>query len=348
AHSFPGTNPVIMVQGVDTIYACGNGDIYKFKQGDIDWVNLSSDATTTAPRNITYLVWHTNRLIAAGPQFKYASTDTTPTNDALCFSNLLDATVWADPDNGNNKQSVTLRIGGGDGQAITGLCAWSGFNLAAFKRHSVYVVNCDPTLPVVAFPIQLVHGSVGCVAARTAVQVGTDILFLADDGVRSLNTVAASDQQHELGTPLSFPVQDVINRINWTNADAACAFYWRNLYLLSVPLDGSTTNNALLIYNTLTSKWMGTWTNLPVSCFAIREANGISRLMLGLATTNKVIEYLDYVNETDATDSTYADYDGDTVLPRIKTRAFVFGEPISPKLGFGGEIEFNRSKGSLT
>ena len=85
-----------------------------------------------------------------------------------------------------------------------------------------------------------------------------------------------------------------------------------------------------------------------MSCFAIRKSAATLKLMMGLHTDNQVIEYLDYVNDTDATDSTYTDYDNSVVAPAITTRAMTFGDPKAPKRGLDYELEWNDSKGTVT
>lgn len=335
-----------ITQGNHKVYFASGGDIYQWD--GVSLTNLSGDLATNAPRNVSMLRWHTNRLFAAGPSIKAYSTDANPIPDALFASYFLDASTWGDavkqvPD----KISGMLEIGGGDGQPITALTAWTNFNLVVFKRRSVYVVQADPTIGLSDMVVQQVHPTVGCVARRSAIQVGADILFLADDGIRSLQQVVGSDQQHELSVPLSFPVQDVINRVNWTAAASATATFWRNRYIIALPLDGSTTNNYLLVFNTVTKSWQGTWTNLPINTFAVRESGNIPRLMMGLSTDKLVIEYLDYVNPSNWITSTFQDYNSTQVQPRVKTRAFLMEDVLGMKLAFGGEIEWNNSSGQL-
>ena len=330
-----------ITQGVNNLYFAAGGDIYSWDGTTL--VNISGDGVTQAPRNASMVHWHTNRLLAAGPSIKGLSTDPNPINDAIYFSDLLTPATWS-----TNKNLTQIRVGAGDGLAITALIPWTNFNIAVFKRRSVWVVMADPTLAISDMPITQIHPTVGCVAKRTAVQVGNDILFLADDGVRSLVQVMGSDQQHELEAPLSFPVQDVIDRINWTAASGACAAFWRSRYFIALPLDGSSTNNFLLVFNTILKSWQGIWTGLSINHFAVRELSGISRLFMGLASTNKVIEYLDYVNPSNWIDSTFQDYTGSTIQPRVITKAFLLGDGLGIKLGIGGELEWNNSKGTIT
>jgi len=326
--------------GDDKLYVCGDGtDIYKWDGSA--WTNLSGDVNGKAPRNASLLRWHAGRLVAAGSSIKTRSTDATAVPDAVYFSDLLDGATW-----GLTTYDTQLRVGGGDGAEIVAMVPWTDFRLAVLKRNSVWVIDCDPQFPISDMPIQLVNGSVGCVARRSAAQVGNDVLFLADDGIRSLQQVVGSDQQHELSLPLSFPIQDYIKRINWSVAGNACAVFWNNLYLLSVPLDSSTTNNYIFVFDTVTSTWSGYWTNLPASCFAVRKGSTQS-LMMGLHTDNVVIEYLDYVHEEDAVDVTFKDWNGAIVLPRVTTRALTFGDAQASKKGLDYEAQWIGTKGNI-
>jgi hypothetical protein len=55
--------------------------------------------------------------------------------------------------------------------------------------------------------------------------------------------------------PLSGPIEGTIKRINKAYAHNAKSVYFDNRYYLAVPLDSSTTNNALLIYNFVNKQW---------------------------------------------------------------------------------------------
>lgn len=348
AQSF-GSGQVALIQGGvsggaatvadDKLYVCGDPtDVYKWNGST--WTNVSGDVSGKAPRSVSILRWHAGRLVAAGASIKTRSTETA-VPDAIYFSDLLDGATW-----GLTTYDTQLRVGGGDGSAIMNVVPWTDFRLATFKRNSVWVIDCDPQFTVDNFSIQLVNGSVGCVAKRTCVQVGNDVLFLSDDGVRSLQQVVGSDQQHELSIPLSFPIQDYIRRINPAAVSSACATFWNNLYLISVPLDSSTTNNYTFVFNTITSTWSGFWLGLPTSCFAVRK--GITQsLMAGLHTDNTVIEFLDYVQEADVTNATFTDYNGVGVLPVVTTRSLTFGDNNATKKGLEYEAEWIGTSGTI-
>lgn len=350
SQAFAGTDHAYIVQGGqgqgttiqdDKLYVVTGGDLYRWN-GTV-WADLSSPETAkTAPRNISYLCWHTGRLVAAGPNIKTRTADTAAVPDAIYISDVLDVQNW-----GTTTYDTQIRVGGGDGADITAVTSWKDFNLAVFKRHSTWVVNADPQFAISDMPVQKVSDNVGCIAHHSAVQVGNDVVFLADDGVRSLSQVLASDQQHELEPPLSFPIGDYISRINWAYAGNAAGIYWRNLYLLAVPLDSSTTNNFVFALNTLQNVWSGIWTNLPIDHFAISKG-AVPKLIMSLENTNAAIEYLDWVNESDATAATYQDYNGFLVLPTLITHEMAFGDEKAFKKGAEYEIEWNKSQGGAT
>lgn len=327
----PPTGVISTTVGNSYLYAvkAAGGSIYRWS--GTTWTTLSTD---TPPTDCAILLWDGFRLIASGQ---------TTAPDAMYFSGLLNDALWASLTGG-----YQLQIGS-DGRAITAVKAWTGNNIAVFKQNSVWVVGADPQLAVSDMPIQRVHRRTGCIATNSAVQCGNDILFLSNDyTVRSFQQVLASDDQWEMGQPLSFPVQDVLNRINPNAASKASAVFWKDRYLLSIALDSSTTNNYILVFNTITRKWSGGWTGLPISCFTVRNDSGIDKLTMGLHTDNVVIELLDYVLEADTTDDTYTDYTGVTVPFRFITRAMVFGDLDSPKKGFSANLKLYKSRGLMT
>ena len=347
SQTFSGATPIDIIQGGqgsqttiqdDKLYFANGGDLFRWN-GTV-YANLSfPEGAKTAPRNVSMICWHTGRLVAAGPFIKTRTADTAAVPDAIYISDVLDVQNW-----GTTTYDTQIRVGGGDGADITSIVSWKDFNLAVFKRNSVWVVNADPQFAISDMQVQKVSDNVGCIARLSAVQVGNDILFLSDDGVRSLTQTIASDQQHELNLPLSFPIGDYIQRINWAFASKACAIFWRNLYLLAVPLDSSTGNNFIFVFNSLTGVWAGYWTNLPIANFALTKGT-VPKLIMGLTNDRRVLEYLDYINEADANDSTYIDYNNNPVVPTMITREMAFSDEKAFKKGAEYEIEWNKSKG---
>jgi hypothetical protein len=56
-------------------------------------------------------------------------------------------------------------------------------------------------------------------------------------------------------TPLSEPINETIKRINKEAWDQSVAIYFDNRYYIAVPLDASSDNNAILVYNFLNQRW---------------------------------------------------------------------------------------------
>ena len=101
---------------------------------------------------------------------------------------------------------------------------------------------------------------VGCLARKSVVIQGPNVLFLSDNGVYGLTFV----EQYNLRgieMPLSVNIQPYIDRINKNLANKAAAVYFNNRYWLAVPLDSrvgafdAVGNNTVLVYNFLNKGW---------------------------------------------------------------------------------------------
>jgi hypothetical protein len=339
AAAFSASNPsnrVWFAQGINKLYFAelGVGHLYSW-DGTTLTDEGATDTNTDPPRAPTWLTWHTNRLVASGgPSLP----------DTLDFSQFLNASAgqW-------DRTKWSLRVGGGEGDAITGHYSWSDFNLIVWKRHSIYIVNCDPSLQISntnndisGFQIKCVHRRIGCVAPATAAQVGSDVFFLSDSGVRSIKRTLATETQTEASDAISLPVQDIIGRINLAAINTAHAVFYDNKYILALPLDNATSPNYLLIYSVLNQSWSGLWTGWLPTAFAIRNvASNVGRLIFG-QSDGTVNEFLSYVTLANETDSAFQD-NGVDIPVTVLTRALTFDEHILRKEGFNAEFEFNQS-----
>lgn len=282
-----------------------------------------------------FVEWHMNRVVLAGG-------DADP--QTVSFSGFLDGTLY-------DHNNWDLDVGSGDGDAITGIRSWSNNNLVVFKEHSTWLIDCDPAvlqtpdLNVSVFAVNKVHDRIGCVAANTAVQVDSDILFLSDSGVRSLQRTIATELQSQIAPALSDPINDIISRINKSAVKWSSAFYWQSRYILMIPVDNATYPNYAVVFNTLTKSWSGFWTNWQTLCFARRIDADTPKLIMGQAS-GYVTDFLDYVDETLETDDTYKDV-GVGYPSVLETRAFTCGDQDSPKTGLFARTEFKKSKGAV-
>ena len=267
--------------------------------------------------------------------------NTTVNNSSIYTSGFLPA---APPVFGG---AVSFDVGQ-DYDDITALAAGTDFLLYVFKERSCYAVGTAPTAatgsgPTAAadFTIRQLSRDIGCVSARTVVQIGNDTFFLSRDGVRTLQRTLA-DGMTAIQPPISEPINDVIERINWNYAHTATAVYRDRKYILALPLDGATAPSHVVVFDTAAGGW-SMWTGvLPIDL--INVSFGESKLLVVSATT--ISEYRDYIKETNlvATDHQEKDSTGAYTSPTLKliSRALTFGEPLNPKTQDYIELEFDR------
>jgi hypothetical protein len=129
---------------------------------------------------------------------------------------------------------------------------YQDFQFLVYYRKSIHVVVFDTSSSL--FGVKEITRDIGCASRRSIVTCGGDILWLSEQGVHRL---AMGDSLSLRGdtVPLSDPIQDLVERINWTYIDKAVAMYYKNRYYLAVPLDDATGNNTLLIYNFINKEW---------------------------------------------------------------------------------------------
>lgn len=220
------------------LYFTRGGMLYKFNPA----TNTFGVNPTPPPFNAktNYPLWAFGQLIVA-------------MDNNLYVSNILDPEVWNPV-----LQSVTLDPVVSD--SITGLVNWQRQTLAVFRNGSTWIVETGPNLEVVDWEVHRASATVGCCCHGSIVQCGVDVFFLSETGrgVYALSQVPTSDQ---LGVwqPISQPIKRYIDRINWAQADQVRAAYWNDLYMLSVPLDDSLYNNAILCYSVTMNAWQGIW-----------------------------------------------------------------------------------------
>jgi hypothetical protein len=95
----------------------------------------------------------------------------------------------------------------------------------------------------------------GNVAPESAVDAGTDFLWLSQNGVASLSLTEFGEVQASQGAIAGKPpmfsddIQPLIDRINWTYAPTAVAEIWDNAYYLAVPLDDGEVVGEELVHS---------------------------------------------------------------------------------------------------
>jgi hypothetical protein len=129
----------------------------------------------------------------------------------------------------------------------------------------------------------------GCVANRSAVLAGDDILYLAKDGVRGVFKTQFDTLQYKTSLPVSYPLKDEFDLINWAQVTKASAVYYDNKYFLSLPVSSSETNNRVWVYFPASNGWM-IITGWNVSDWAVLQVNGEDRLYATDATDGTVYQ----------------------------------------------------------
>lgn len=198
-----------------------------------------------------WAVVHQNRIV--GP-YNYTMTGTagaSPTitdrevRDEIIFSRQFEPDVY-------DYIYAQFKFNPGKSDYVVGLHSFSNDQLVVLNRESIYVVSNSSNIKDAT--TTLLTADIGCIASETITRVGDKIVFLSDNGVYALNFVDLYNLRGR-DVPLSMSINPDIQRINWEYAKNAEAVYFDNRYYLTVPIDGSTVNNALFVYNFLHQEW---------------------------------------------------------------------------------------------
>lgn len=198
-----------------------------------------------------WAVYHQRRLWMP---FLYTTTGSSgsPTitsrdvTDEIIASDVLDQDTY-------DQIYANYRIASGGADYVVALQPFTEDNLVVFNRNTIHLVR-GVSGALESTTVQEVTREVGCLARRSVVQVGNQILFLSDNGVYAMTF---EDLYNLRGAtiPLSEPINPLIKRINKDYAKNCVAIYHDNRYYIAVPLDDSTENNAILVYNFLNQGW---------------------------------------------------------------------------------------------
>ena len=204
--------------------------------------------------------------------------------DEVIASDILDTDTY-------DRIYAQYRFNAGTADYVVGLHSFAEDSLLVFNRNSIHLVQ--NTINLEAASTRLLTNEVGCVARKSITQVGNQVIFLSDNGIYGTQFL---DEYNLRGTetPLSEPINETIKRINKEAWEKSVAVYFDNRYYIAVPLDGSTENNAILIYNFLNQQWESVdtvaddnyySTNLLVlgdgnnrGVYAINDIGGVHRL----------------------------------------------------------------------
>lgn len=327
-----GQFPTLITQvagGVVTVVTVVEGGSGYSAAPTVTIIGNGSGATATAtvsppPQNLGLLINTENRLFGVGAG---------DTRNTLYASDILDPAVW---DSANS-----IIVNGDDGDQITAIVPYYKNRIIVFKKRRVFQVDIPNDATTAAdWVVSIISNNTGCVAAGTAVQVSSDILFLSDNGIRSLVRSVADDFS-SVGVPISEVIKDVIQSINTDSIRISTAIYYDNRYFLAVPTGSSNVNDTLIVYNTVLGAFEGTWSP-RVMQFALTNFNQAGTRAM-LKKVNGVIEqYAGYKSPAGTVSSDYQDA-GTNYDSYVRTKDFNFGDAFAAKYGSHFEVIFDDS-----
>jgi len=327
--TYPTIAKVSVAGGAITgITVSDGGDGYS-NSPSVTIIGDGSGATATArvsapPVGLRILAVVGNRLIGVGSG---------QNRNALYASDILDASVWDDAN--------SIVVGGDDGDEITSIVPFYSNRLVVFKKNKIFQVTIPPDMTSASdWVVEVISTTVGCAAERTAVQVNSDIFFLANDGIRTVVRSAADDFT-SVGLPISEIVKDVIAEINQPSIGVATAVFHDNRYLLAIPTGSNDTNDKILVYNTVLQAFEGTWTP-DVLQFVQTNFASLGKRLMAKGYTGTITQYNGYKPTSSLVSSDYKDQ-GNDYASSIRTRDMNFGDPFSAKHGSHYEVIFDRS-----
>ncbi len=195
--------------------------------------------------NTDYGVFFRNRLIIPQP---------TDSNYTVLMSDLLDT------DNYYAAESQ-FRINKGSADFLVSFFPYQEDQLIVFMRNSIHMINNIATTSAAnTYEITRQHG---CVARKSIAQSGPQTFFLSDNGVIVLSP--GTDPAKGLGVaiskisgetiPMTRPIQDQFDEVNFAAAEKSCGVVYQNSYYLACPTGSSTVPNKIFVYDLLTSTW---------------------------------------------------------------------------------------------
>ena len=264
---FNGTYPV---QNPATILTTGNVVLHHFNNSGTN-INAHTNQTgMTALQAKSPIVWDGVSLTASPVNQVNVMTSTTanvpPADFGIYFQNRLllktsDHFIAASDilSDTFDMQLNNFNINLGSGDDIIGFLPWIESQFLVFMRRAIYVAYIETTNYLTGPPganssITVVTNEVGCLARRSIVNAGQFVFFLSPKGVHML-TPQLDLKLVGNTQPLSEPIADFFDALNYTTVFHSAAAYYNNRFYISVPWNGSVYNNRVAVYNTLNQQW---------------------------------------------------------------------------------------------
>jgi hypothetical protein len=158
-------------------------------------------------------------------------------------------------------------INQGGNDSIVGVLPWIENQFLVFMKRSIYIAYVETTSygstgeasPGANSMITVVTTQVGCLSRKSIVAAGQFVFFMSGKGVHVL-TPQLDLKLIGQTMPLSEPIDDFFDSVNFAAADRVVASYYDNRFFIALPTKDTAGNyvtrpNAILIYNALNQQW---------------------------------------------------------------------------------------------
>ena len=221
---------------------------------------------------------------------------------------------------GTQIEDFSSAFGGGwidisknDGDEITGIAFFQN-KIIVTKHRSVWQFSFTTTgLP----SLEMITNEVGCESFRTIRIVNNNLWWLAKkDGRAAVYSVGnVQNYFNALRTTeqsLKISMGSHLDSVNLAQLENACAYYFRNQYILAVAQGDSTTNSRCYVHDTRFNAWVGYWDGINANAFfSYQDSSGVEELYYCSETTGYVIKMF-----------TGTDDNGTAIAWQIQTKNF--------------------------
>lgn len=235
--------------------------------GSVEVIQCGNELRLLRGEDLDTLTWDGDKLIPLfrelpspkGPQFLERQPNASwavlqadrlwvpISRDELAYSDILDFNAF-------DFVTASVRFNRVEDDYLVAAAPYDRNRMVVFKSRSIYTLS-GVTGDLADLSRSDVSVTQGCLARRTVVAVGDDVFYLARGGLYSLTETEQATKLQGVPIPISYAVPRWMERVNWSAATDACACVAGDYYLLAVPVDGSSRNNAVLCYHLPSKEW---------------------------------------------------------------------------------------------
>ena len=271
-------------------------------------------------------VYHQRRIIVP----YYYTTTCSSGSETITDRNVRDEILLSDIFDSNTYDRIQnqLKVTAGIADYLQYVHPFTEDNAVIFNRNSIHLMM-GLSGSIADISLKEITREAGLVARKSVVTIGDQVFFLSDNGVYSTSFQDLYNLRGA-GLPLSDPINPLIKRINSAYAYNAVAIYHDNRYWIAVPLDNSTRNNAILVYNLLNKGWESLDiidnTGWDISNLIVSGSGGINKLYAvnrfgGIHVIDERVDSFDYVYTAPGLDAQPLPSESEVV-----TRQYIFGD----------------------